>query len=340
MHWPKEWQPDENLKDNLAKVKDDLRETAAHLQDRETEAATLRADLQRERTALLNRKQRHNTLHKQARKLMEERNALTGLLRQSLLTPADLEARLRTAGIPTSVPAVATEKSYLQALFEKTGTPLVSPEEVPEVPETQEPLRLVQSQREVGGAVDNGDMPRFTLNELRRMLNERNHLKAKVMELQDELAAGKTPRAALDAHLQPWRNENPASGSTAPMQRCRRGGVKRAGVDGGGQCGQPDGRRGACRAASPTTNSPAPQSQQAPPLHHPQPVQRPVRREADGHRERRHLLQTGREQRPFDGLNRWPTARGRQSPLFPDLSPFRFRASSAVLLISFILKMF
>ncbi|XP_055343641.1 RILP-like protein homolog [Paramacrobiotus metropolitanus] len=204
----------QQLKDSLAKVKEDLRETAAHLQDRETEAATLRADLQRERTALVNSKQRHNTLHKQARKLMEERNALTGLLRQSLLTTVDLEARLRTAGIPANVPAVAKEEANLQALFEKAGTPLVSPEEVPEVPETREPLRLVQSEREVGGAVDDGDVPRFTLNELRRMLNERNHLKAKVMELQDELAAGKTPRAALDAHLQPWRYENPASGST------------------------------------------------------------------------------------------------------------------------------
>lgn len=56
---------------------------------------------------------------------------------------------------------------------------------------------LENAERRPSGVADaEGDLPRFTLNELRRILNERNHLKAKVMELQDEIDITRRGRVA------------------------------------------------------------------------------------------------------------------------------------------------
>ena len=125
------------------------------------------ADAEKQTAAAQVQKKRNKNLQNQARKLMEEKSQLTIQVRENMLQIISLEHDMRALQL------------------EHAASPGSAPLRLP---------ALVADKSSASGSDQNpedaaADAPRFTLNELRSLINERNQLKVKVMELQDELTA-------------------------------------------------------------------------------------------------------------------------------------------------------
>ena len=95
---------------------------------------------------------------------MEEKNLLTIQLRECMLQTISLEHDIKALQMPAS--GNGPQESVQSPIVPEKSS--ASGSECPD---------------------DSADSPRFTMNELRALINERNQLKVKVMELQDELTA-------------------------------------------------------------------------------------------------------------------------------------------------------
>ncbi|OQV15146.1 putative RILP-like protein-like protein [Hypsibius exemplaris] len=155
-------------KEIIAKNKEEIRAKTHELEETQQQLSSALTEVEKQAAAIQLQKKRNRNLQNQARKLMEEKNQLTIQVREGMLQIISLEHDMKALQSENgSQGSTATSRSAV--------APAVSTDK-----------------RSASGAdfqEESADAPRFTLNELRNLINERNQLKVKVMELMDELSA-------------------------------------------------------------------------------------------------------------------------------------------------------
>ncbi|GAU99553.1 hypothetical protein RvY_10539 [Ramazzottius varieornatus] len=168
------------LSEQVSKTKEEARSKNRELERLQKQLVQAEAASQKQADLTEDLKKQNKNLQKQAKRIMEEKNNVILQLRESVLKSISLENELKN-----------TKES-------RSGTE-VSPSPSPSM-EKRSPIHKSENSRS-GNQPNEEDKPRFTLSELRGILNERNHLKNRVMELYDELQAWKAssqPRSGVD----------------------------------------------------------------------------------------------------------------------------------------------
>ncbi|KAF0314321.1 RILP-like [Amphibalanus amphitrite] len=145
-----------NLKAVIDRQRDDLTAKDAQLHERNSEIEKFQADLDRMKKQVREQRRRQRAASGQQRQLNEERTLLEAELTDVRRQMVALRQQLGTAQKENQDLSLSAQDSSLQNKV---------------VYDRDDPAR-----------------PRFTFNELRDILNERNELKARLSDLQDELA--------------------------------------------------------------------------------------------------------------------------------------------------------
>jgi len=153
-----DWDLFEKIRESNEKQREQLREKEKELQDKVSEAETLQSQVDRLTDSNRELRRKTNHVQQQLRSLVEERADLQAMLQESSKTVTALNKRLGVA-----------QRDNQDLVQSQTDT------------QEKEKSKAIAD-------VNDPNKPRFTVSELKEILCERNELKARVSDLEDELS--------------------------------------------------------------------------------------------------------------------------------------------------------